>query len=158
MVVIKMKRDTYGGLAYLKNALNYLEDNEKSLFTGGFGVTTSPLEATYRQMLAVRKYFGKVSGNPLMHFIVSFDEKVVTKDQAVYLASQLTNFFSNRYQGVWCVHFKQRGCSNFHVHIVINSVSFVNGKMYHSSAAEIARFAHCVEVILKTPVRWFFEE
>ena len=61
MVVIKMKRDTYGGLAYLKNALNYLEDNEKSLFTGGFGVTTSPLEATYRQMLAVRKYFGKVS-------------------------------------------------------------------------------------------------
>ena len=148
MVIIKVKRDTYGGLRYLKNALNYLEDGEKSLFIGGFGVVT--------QMVAVRKYFGKLSGNPLMHFIISFDDKVVTLDHANILAEQLTLFFRNEYQVLWSVHFLQRGCSNFHVHIIINSVSYINGKMYHSLASEITRFKDYAACVLNSDVRWFF--
>lgn len=156
MVIIKVKRDTYGGLRYLKNALNYLEDGEKSLFTGGFGVATAPLEETFAQMVAVRKYFGKQSGNPLMHFIVSFDDKVVTLDHANLLAEQLTLFFRNEYQVLWSVHFLQRGCSNFHVHFIINSMSYINGKMYHSSASEITRFKDYAACVLNSDVRWFF--
>ena len=156
MVLLKVKRDTYGGLRYLKHAVKYLEDGEKALYTGSFGVTPEPLEDTFAQMVAVRKYFGKVSGNPLMHFIISFDEKVVTLNQAIDSASQLTNFFSNEYQGVWCVHYKKRAGSYFHVHIVMNTVSFVNGKMYHSSASEIARFRDYAKCVLDSDVRWFF--
>jgi hypothetical protein len=157
MVILKIKRDTQGGLPYLRNAISYLEDDEKSLFTGGFGVTTAPIEETYRQMVAVRKYFGKVSGNPLIHFIISFDEKVQTADRAALLADQLILYFCNHYQVLWCVHFKQRGCSSFHVHIIINSVSYTNGKMYHSSAAEIEAFKQYAEFVLNTKVRWMFE-
>ena len=156
MVFMKVKRDTNGGLKYLKNAINYLEDDEKSLFTGGWGVTPEPLEDTFRQMLIVRKNFDKVSGNPLMHFIVSFDESVVTANTAIILSQQLTLFFSGDYQVIWSVHFKQRGCSNFHVHIVINSVNYTNGRMYHSSADEIQRFADYAAAVLNRKVRWEF--
>ena len=154
MVVIKVKRDTDAGLNYLKNACLYLENDEKSLFTGGCGIDP---DKAYEHMLKVRKYFGKTSGNPLIHFIVSFDETVVTVDTAILLAERLTNFYCNQYQILWCVHFKQRGCSNFHVHFIINSVSFINGMMFHSSASEISRFANYAEIVLNRKVKWFFE-
>ena len=157
MVVMKVKRDTNGGLKYLRNAIEYLENDEKSLFTAGFGVNPNIIEDTFKHMVKVREYFSKVSGNPMIHFIISFDENVVTANDAILLASQISQFFDNDYQNLWCIHFKQHGCSNFHMHLVINSVNYNHGKMYHSSYDEVQRFADYVAMITNRKVRWLFE-
>lgn len=44
-------------------------------------------------MVSIRQYFEKTSGNPLMHFIISFDETVQTEETAILL-TQNTAVFS----------------------------------------------------------------
>ena len=83
MVVMDVIRDTQGGLKYLRNACEYLEDEEKSVYTGGFGVNPYNVNQTYKQMVSIRQYFEKTSGNPLMHFIISFDEAVQKEEDAI---------------------------------------------------------------------------
>ena len=60
MVIMDVIRDTRGGLKYLYNACGYLEDDEKSVYTGGYGVNPYNLNTTYRQMVSVRQYYVSV--------------------------------------------------------------------------------------------------
>ena len=156
MVIMDVIRDTQGGLKYLHNACAYLENEEKSIYTGGFGVNPYNLNTTYRQMVSVRQYYEKTSGNPLMHFIISFDEAVQTENAAIFYAQNLALFFSSRYQVLYCVHYKPRGCSLYHAHIIINAVSFVDGLMYNSNPEEINRFSTYTANLLNCRVRWVF--
>lgn len=156
MVVMDVIRDTSGGLKYLRNACEYLENEEKSIYTGGYGVNPYDLNKTYRQMVSVRQYYEKTSGNPLIHFIISFDEAVQTEADAILFTRNLASFFSSRYQVLYCVHYKPHGCSLYHAHIVINAVSFVDGLMYNSNVDEITRYANHVAETLSRRVRWVF--
>ena len=156
MVIMDVIRDTRGGLKYLYNASRYLEDDEKSVYTGGYGVNPYNLNTTFRQMVSVRQYYEKTSGNPLMHFMISFDETVQTEEAAIMLTQSLAAFFRTRYQVLYCVHEKRRGCSLYHAHIVINAVSFVDGLMYNSNVDEINRYANYVAEMTTRRVRWVF--
>ena len=156
MVVMDVIRDTQGGLKYLRNACEYLEDEEKSVYTGGFGVNPYNVNQTYKEMVSIRQYFEKTSGNPLMHFIISFDETVQTEETAILLTQNLAVFFRTRYQVLYCVHEKHRGCSCYHAHIVINAVSFVDGLMYNSNVEEINRYANYIAEMTSRRVRWVF--
>lgn len=156
MVVMDVIRDTQGGLKYLRNACEYLEDEEKSVYTGGFGVNPYNVNQTYKEIVSIRQYFEKTSGNPLMHFIISFDETVQTEETAILLTQNLAAFFRTRYQVLYCVHEKHRGCSYYHAHIVINAVSFVDGLMYNSNVEEINRYANYIAEMTSRRVRWVF--
>ena len=92
MVIMDVIRDTRGGLKYLWNACRYLENDEKSVYTGGYGVNPYNLNTTYRQIVSVRQYYEKTSGNPLMHFMISFDETVQTEETAILLTQNLAAF------------------------------------------------------------------
>lgn len=156
MVKIKVKRDTYGGTQYLYNACHYVEDWERIVTIGGFGVDPYDLKKTFHQMMCVREYFGKVSGNPLMHFIVSFDECVHKDKGACILGDRIASYFKMDYQTLWCVHAKKRSYSRYHVHIVINSVSYINGKMYNSSRDVISEFCKYVMRVTGVECRYYF--
>ena len=49
-------------------------------------------------------------------------------------------YFKLGYQILWTVYRKERGDSIYQLHIIVNSVSFVNGKLYNSSPEEFSRF------------------
>ena len=48
-------------------------------------------------------------------------------------------YFKRRYQILWTVYRKERGDSIYQLHIIVNSVSFVDGKLYNSSTEELSR-------------------
>ena len=157
MVVVKSTRDTYGDKSnYLYNALNYLYDEEKALHMGGYAVNPYNLKETYEQMMIVKRYFNKTSGNPLMHFIVSFDENVKTYETAKSLAVLICSYFKCRYQVLWAVHFKCRDNSMYHLHIIVNSVSFLDGKMFNSSPEELSRFCMHIQNCSGSPCVYRF--
>ena len=64
--------------------------------------------------------------------------------------------FKCRYQLVWAVHQKKRGDSLFHIHIIMNSVSFVDGKLYDSSKENLNKLCEEVERITGTSCRYYF--
>ena len=157
MVLIKCKKCSDGFHSnYLYNALDYLHDKEKQLHLGGFGVDPYDLDKTYKQMQFVKNYFHKTQENPLIHFIISFGDEVRKYEKAKAYAVLIGAVFKCRYQLIWAVHQKKRGDSLFHIHIIMNSVSFVDGKLYDSSKENLSKFCDEVERITGTGCRYYF--
>ena len=107
-------------------------------------------------MLFVKNYFHKTQENPLIHFIISFGDEVRKYEKAKAYAVLIGAVFKCRYQLIWAVHQKKRGDSLFHIHIIMNSVSFVDGKLYDSSKENLSKFCDEVERITGTGCRYYF--
>ena len=154
MAEIKIIRNTYGGMEYLHNSLGYISD-ERSLCRGGYGVDPYDYDRAYEQMLAIRQYFGKVSGNPLVHIIIAYDSSITDLETAAQNGMLCAQYFSYKYQLLYCTHEKDTFCGSFHTHIIINAVSFFNGQMISTGFEEMKDF--CSYVIQITGQKcWFY--
>lgn len=145
MGVLKVIRHTDYEQDYLRNAEEYILYGEADI--GCKGSLNTDINTAYIQMLRVKRYYGKTSGNPLFHFVVSYDSRNIwSMDFAVRKTIQIADYFKDRYQVIWCVHHKKEkkngkhSASLFHAHIMINSVSYADGKMYSGNMSEIYKF------------------
>jgi len=134
---------------YLKNAIHYIVFGHSDM-VGGFNICP---ECALEQMQIVKKYYGKTEGNQLVHFVISFDRNVYTAAYADKLARKIAKYYADWYQLVYAVHTKERTNDDgyekniFHVHMVMNSVSFMDGSEYPDDAEEAKKFAkHIAEV------------
>lgn len=113
------------GLRYITNP----EKTEQSFFVTA--INCSSPEKAYREMQKIKEAYKKTDGVLGYHFIQSFPPGEVTPEQAheigVAFAREL---FGERYQVVVGTHLDRE---HLHSHIIVNSVSFVDGKKYHSS-------------------------
>ncbi len=151
MAVIKVKKDFGGGLEYLKNVCNYICNPKRAVDWSGNGVDPYHPDICYEQMLAVKRYYGKTSTNPLVHFIISYNVSSApdVKTAADY-TKDIAKYFHQRYQTLHCTHKADHDCSWFHGHILVNSVSFVDGKMLSTDFKAIDDFSKWVEYITQT--------
>lgn len=113
------------GITYAANP----EKTEQLFFTSA--INCDSCETAYTEMQATKSRFGKKGGVVGYHFIQSFAPGEVTPEQAhaigVAFAQRL---FGERYEVVVGTHLDR---AHLHNHVVVNSVSFVDGKKYHSS-------------------------
>ena len=109
-------------------------------------------------MLAVKKYYGKTTGNQLIHLVISYDDLVKTEEQACALTYRLAAYYKDNYQVLFCTHEKDRLCPryNYHMHMMINSVSYRDGKMFISSIENMNRFCEYVTEITGRKSRLYF--
>ena len=162
MVIFKVVRHSNGGYRYMVNMLRYIFD-DRALDMGFngiscYGTNEERVQKALHEMLIVREFFGKVSGNPLIQFIVSYDSKVNNAHIASALTKEIAKFLDDRHQYIWVLHYKPRievtglnAC--YHAHIVINPVSYVDGKMYSGSPENVHAFARYIAGITGTSVR-----
>lgn len=158
MVTIKVKRNTYGGEEYLHDACKYVANPDRAIDVGGYGVAPYNADNAFDQMMINKAYFGKTSGNPLVHVIVSYDSSVVDNESACKLSQQCAGYYADNYQVLYCTHKKDRGCSHYHTHMVINSVSCNNGMMFNSSIENMNHFRSHVSQITGQKCRLYFEK
>ena len=113
------------GITYAANP----EKTEQLFFTSA--INCDSCETAFAEMQATKRRFGKLGGVVGYHFIQSFAPGEVTPEQAhaigVVFARRL---FGDRYEVVIGTHLDK---AHLHNHVVVNSVSFVDGKKYHSS-------------------------
>lgn len=147
MGIFKIIRNTNDGLEYMYNALNYVLGGHTD-YDKRYSLNTVIYNA-YEQFLLVKKYFYKTSGNPVFHFVVVYNAKSTWGDNieiAESMSRSITSYFFDRYQVVWCIHKEPRkkkygGCASiYHAHFVMNSVSYIDGKMFGGSNSEIYAF------------------
>lgn len=148
----KLEKDTY-----LKHGCGYAL-NDRSINPGGYGVSPYSLKDAYTQMLAVKKYYGKTSGNQLIHLVISYDDSVTSEDKACALSCKLAGYYRKDYQVLYCTHSKDRHCSNYHAHIVVNSVSYIDGRMFNSSIENMQLFCEYVSEVTGQKTRLYFEK
>lgn len=145
MGVLKVIRHTNSGYAYLNNAVNYVVFGKASYDC--IGSPNTSLEYPLEQMHCVKQYYNKTGGNPLFHFVVVYHPRTVFNvERAKSVTRSIADYFAGSYQIIWCVHEKKMSkqyggvASLYHAHLIINSVSYINGKMYSGDYAEIYSF------------------
>lgn len=115
----------------LKNALHYVSDSDKTekfMFVSGINCEASK---AYQQMMYVKKQFGKLDGNVAYHGYQSFRPGEVTPEQCHNLGLQLAQeLWGGRYQILVTTHLDK---GHLHNHLLINSVSFIDGKKFNDN-------------------------
>lgn len=113
------------GITYAANP----EKTEQLFFTSA--INCESCETAFAEMQATKQRFGKLSGVVGYHFIQSFAPGEVTPEQAHAIGMEFARrLFGDRYEVVIGTHLDK---AHLHNHVVVNSVSFVDGKKYHSS-------------------------
>lgn len=120
----------------LEAVINYAMNGEKT----ENGILISALnclpKTAYSQMMLTKKNFHKEDGRLGYHIIQSFNGNEVSPEKANQIGIELAqSLWGDKYQVVVCTHTNK---DNVHNHIVLNSVSFIDGSKYHNSNVDIA--------------------
>lgn len=105
------------------------EKTEQVFFTDVLNCDS--VDTAFQEMQSTKRRFGKTDDVLGYHFIQSFAPGEVTPEQAHEIGMEFARrMFGERYEVVIGTHLDK---AHLHNHIVINSVSFVDGQKYHSS-------------------------
>lgn len=132
MAIIKYKviqKNLEAVINYAKNG----DKTEKGILV--CGINCLP-DTAYFQMMLTKKTFHKEDGRLGYHIIQSFNGKEVSPEKCNSIGVEFAqSLFGDKYQVLVCTHIDKE---NVHNHIVLNSVSFVDGLKYHNSNVELA--------------------
>ena len=114
----------------LSARLAYISNPEK---TGSgtliAGVNCSPY-VPYADMMDTKLRYDKLGGRQGYHLIQSFAPGEITPEQALEFGQAfVAKYLSDRYEALVAVHMDKE---HIHAHIIWNSVSYLDGKMYHA--------------------------
>lgn len=117
-----------------------------------------------RDMLNVKKYYGKSDGNEYIQIVLSLEESEISSEidvQRFKIAGRnVADMLFERYkcQLAYAVH---GNTDNLHAHYVLNSVRYVDGYKLQIGPAELYQLKDIVSEILKiygfTAIRRFLE-
>ncbi len=118
----EMKTTLDGAIEYAVNP----EKTEKRLFESVLNCKS--VESAYEDMQATKRRFGKTDGVLGYHFIQSFKPGEVPPEQAHQIGVEFAGrLFGDRFEAVIGTHLDKE---HPHNHIIINSVSFKDGKKF----------------------------
>lgn len=132
MAVIKIKTIK----SNLQAVINYGKNGDKT--DNGILVSSvnCSVQTAYEEMALTKKFFHKENKTLGYHVIQSFKGNEVTPEKANKIGQELAEeLWGNKYQIIICTHINKE---NVHNHLVLNSVSFIDGMKYHNSNSEIA--------------------
>ena len=129
MAVIKV----FSSKGNLKNIINYVTNPEKTdntLISGKDCVA----ESAFDEMMSVKNMYDKLSGNIYFHFIQSFSPD----DELSYKKShEIGVKFAEYFKGYQVLIATHKDREHIHNHLIVNSVSFENGRKLHMSKNDL---------------------
>ena len=131
---INNKTQTAGGM---KNVLNYVSRKEKTVSEDKrfvTGVNCSP-ETALDEMTATKNLYHKPDGRLYYHLVQSFPSGYEIEPELAHkIAVELAEKAFGKYEVVVATHIDRE---HIHSHFVFNSVSFEDGKKYHSNKESV---------------------
>jgi len=131
---INNKTQTAGGM---KNVLNYVSRKEKTVSEDKrfvTGVNCSP-ETALDEMTATKNLYHKPDGRLYYHLVQSFPSGYEIEPELAHkIAVELAEKAFNKYEVVVATHIDRE---HIHSHLVMNSVSFEDGRKYHSNKESV---------------------
>ena len=117
----------------------------KSYMIGGGAV--NPYYAA-EQMHLVKKLWCKENGNQLMHFILGYNEyessHIYSQNSILVDAYHVCEYFQDEFQIVFGIHKNTRN-DTWHIHFVVNSISYLTGKRLPKKNKNNADLANHIE-------------
>ena len=133
MPIFKIVNKPYQDKDDLKNLLYYVLNPQKLLYAGGKAVMVTTVPEIITQFHTIKSFYCKEDGRQLIHCIISFSDyesNFLTKEQIIKTGQYFSGEVSQKYQIVYGIH----GIDGFfHLHFIINSVSYIDGKKYRAN-------------------------
>lgn len=130
-----------------QDVINYILKPNKMIhrYFGSIGVDQVHIAES---MQRVSERFSKAKGVQLRHFILSFyPEELHDPRTANEIGAKIIQWFGQEYQSVYSVHEDK---SYLHIHIVINSVSYIDGHRYYGTKKEFYEFKNVIRRLLSS--------
>ena len=130
--ILNINCSTEGNPAtHLKNALEYVQNPDKTEKCHLVGSVNCLPDSAYEQMLDTKRVYGKSGKRQGYHVIISFPpEERVTPEQARFVAEGfMEDVLKDEYEAVYGIHTDKE---HTHIHIIWNSVNLVTGEKYNS--------------------------
>lgn len=122
---------------HLKNALEYIQNPEKSEERVLVGSINCLPETAFEQMMDTKVTYGKTDKRQGFHIMISFVPGEATEEQAFDIVGRFAKeYLGDKYEAVYAVHNDKE---HMHGHIVFNSVSFETGAKYDYRKGEWKR-------------------
>ena len=117
--------------AHLKNALEYIQNLDKTEQCHLVGGINCLPDSAYEQMLDTKRVYSKSGKRQGYHVIISFPpDEVVIPEQARFVAEGfMGDVLKGEYEAVYGIHTDKE---HTHIHIIWNSVNLVTGEKYNS--------------------------
>lgn len=145
----KTSKDLYNTLAYAENE----DKTEHQYYVRGINCHPSRV---YEQFTKVKEAFEKTDGVLAYHGYMSFAPGEVTPEEAMDIASEFAQkMWGDRYQVLVTAHLNTE-C--LHCHIVVNSVSFIDGKKIADNEKNWNKFHHLADEICRAHGKSVVEE
>lgn len=143
----KNRKIRYKNLGCIRKLVEYIMTDKKGehvRFFGGTGVDYIFYEETYKQIRTVKKNFKKLSGIQVWHYMLSFPFSPSRENTyTVYkIGMEIINTCFCDYQTIFGVH-EETG--HIHIHFLINSVSFRDGRKWHLTIQESSMLKEYIE-------------
>ena len=126
-----------GGSGALGGVLRYVQQEEKTTWedrrlVSGWNCTA---RSVYDEMRLTKEQFHKTDGRQYYHFVQSFDKQDDLSPHEVHaMGLELAQREFPNFEVLVATHVDT---GHFHNHLVVNSVSFQDGKKLHQSAADL---------------------
>lgn len=108
-------------------------------------VNLQSAETAAAEMEYTAQKFKKAFGKRISHIIISFSrQEVKSVSAAEQIARACAQYYAGSYQILYCVHMT----SNLHIHMIVNRVSFIDGKKYPDRYEDRSNFWFYVHRVL----------
>lgn len=142
MAVNKVVNKSTKSHGAMRNVIEYVLRDDKVRegyvdITGPFNYEQINRDNVYRSFLEEKKLWNKDSGRMYAHNIISFHkDEDITPAQALEIGQEFVEKFFPNHQSLIGVH---QDKDHLHIHIVTNSVSFIDGMKLHQTKRDLER-------------------
>lgn len=126
----------------MRNCIEYVLREEKvrdglCIVTGPFDADSITYDNVYRAFLDEKKIWDKDSGRMYAHNIISFHkDEQITPEQALDFGIRFADKWFDGFQTLVAVH---QDKDHIHIHMVTNSVSYLDGHKLHNTRNDLQR-------------------
>ena len=161
MAITKAIKSGYKSPEEMNALIKYIISEDRHVIkglTGGRMIMTGTPESVYHQMMECKQYFHKLCGRYMRHIVVSFSNyelQYLRVDEIYKIAMQICGFFRWN-QTVFAIH---QETGKIHIHIGVNTVSFLDGSKLRFSLWELKEYvkrvveAYVPAVVLNLGIR-----
>ncbi len=133
-----IKNKTQSGTA-MSRVLSYVEQEKKTLWEGRKLVSghNCVAQSAYHEMMTTKRRFQKTDGRMFYQFVQSFDPAENVAPQEVHaIGLELAQKLFPEFEAVVATHVD---AEHLHNHLIVNSVSWKDGRKLHQNAADLQR-------------------
>ena len=131
---VKNKIQTASTMA---NVMKYVTQEKKTILDGRWLVTGNNCvaQSSYLEMMTTKQRFRKTDGRQFYHFVQSFSEDdELTPEEVNAIGIEFAQKQFPEFEVLVATHIDT---DHLHNHLVVNSVSCVNGRKLHQNAADL---------------------